>query len=50
MQFVQHCWVKFEYIIQIIWVVTMPISIEGKKEKEKRNVTRNIHCIDTMVL
>lgn len=36
MQFIQHCWVTFEYIAQIIWIMTMPINIEDKKEKKKQ--------------
>lgn len=30
-QFIQHCWVTFEYVTQIIWIVTMPINIREKK-------------------
>lgn len=35
MQFIQHCWVTFEYITQIIWIMTMPINIEDKKKKKQ---------------
>lgn len=36
MQFIQHCWVSFEYITHNICFVTMTIKLKTKKKEEKK--------------